>query len=155
MHADAAAPDPSALHPAGPGEPDWVRHAIAWHVFPLGAMGAPALRPPGNPDDPASPAGAMAAEHRLRRLIPWLDHLVELGCNVLMLGPVFQSMSHGYDTVDHMRVDPRLGTNEDLLALIDAAHTRGVRVMLDGVFNHVGIDHPDFAALPRDRKSVV
>ena len=90
----------------------------------------------------------MAAEHRLRRLLPWLDRLVELGCNVLMLGPVFHSMSHGYDTIDHMRLDPRLGTNEDLLALIDAAHARGVRVMLDGVFNHVGIDHPAFAALP-------
>lgn len=149
MHADAAAPDASTLKPAGPNEPDWVRHAIAWHVFPLGAVGAPALCPPGDPDDASSPAGAMAAEHRLRRLIPWLDRLIELGCNVLMLGPVFHSMSHGYDTVDHMRLDPRLGTNEDLVALIEAAHARGVRVMLDGVFNHVGIDHPAFAALPQ------
>ena len=149
MHADAAAPDASTLKPAGPNEPDWVRHAIAWHVFPLGAVGAPALCPPGDPDDASSPAGAMAAEHRLRRLIPWLDRLIELGCNVLMLGPVFHSMSHGYDTVDHMRLDPRLGTNEDLVALIEAAHARGVRVMLDGVFNHVGIDHPVFAALPQ------
>ena len=149
MHADAAASDASTLKPAGPNEPDWVRHAIAWHVFPLGAVGAPALCPPGDPDDASSPAGAMAAEHRLRRLLPWLDRLVELGCNVLMLGPVFHSMSHGYDTVDHMRLDPRLGTNEDLVALIEAAHARGVRVMLDGVFNHVGIDHPAFAALPQ------
>ena len=149
MHADAAAPDASTLKPAGPNEPDWVRHAIAWHVFPLGAVGAPALCPPGDPDDASSPAGAMAAEHRLRRLIPWLDRLIELGCNVLVLGPVFHSMSHGYDTVDHMRLDPRLGTNEDLVALIEAAHARGVRVMLDGVFNHVGIDHPAFAALPQ------
>ena len=149
MHADAAASDASTLKPAGPNEPDWVRHAIAWHVFPLGAVGAPALCPPGDPDDASSPAGAMAAEHRLRRLIPWLDRLIELGCNVLMLGPVFHSMSHGYDTVDHMRLDPRLGTNEDLVALIEAAHARGVRVMLDGVFNHVGIDHPVFAALPQ------
>ena len=149
MHADAAAPDASTLKPAGPNEPDWVRHAIAWHVFPLGAVGAPALCPPGDPDDASSPAGAMAAEHRLRRLIPWLDRLIELGCNVLVLGPVFHSMSHGYDTVDHMRLDPRLGTNEDLVALIEAARARGVRVMLDGVFNHVGINHPAFAALPQ------
>ena len=149
MHADAAASDASTLKPAGPNEPDWVRHAIAWHVFPLGAVGAPALCPPGDPDDASSPAGAMAAEHRLRRLIPWLDRLIELGCNVLVLGPVFHSMSHGYDTVDHMRLDPRLGTNEDLVALIEAARARGVRVMLDGVFNHVGIDHPAFAALPQ------
>ena len=151
MHADDAEPLPPADQQPRrtPGEPEWVRYAIAWHVMPLGAVGAPALCPHGDPDDPDSPAGAMAGEHRLRRLIEWLDHLLALGCNVLMLGPVFHSMSHGYDTVDHMRVDPRLGTNEDLLTLIEAAHRRGVRVMLDGVFNHVGIDHPAFAALPR------
>ena len=70
MHADDAAPESSALRSTAPNEPDWVRHAIAWHVFPLGAVGAPALCPEGDPDDPSSPAGAMAAEHRLRRLLP-------------------------------------------------------------------------------------
>lgn len=139
-------PAPTTDSPARQG-PGWTRHAIAWHVFPLGFVGAPALCPPGDPDDPSSPAGAMAAEHRLRRLEPWLDRLIELGCNVLLLGPVFHSMSHGYDTIDYHRLDPRLGTNDDLTALIEAAHSRGVRVILDGVFNHVGIDFPAFAAL--------
>lgn len=142
-----AAPAPSSDRPEHRG-PDWSRYAIAWHVFPLGFVGAPALCPPGDPEDPSSPAGAMAGEHRLRRLEPWLDRLVELGCNVLLLGPVFHSMSHGYDSVDYHRLDPRLGTNEDLTDLIEAAHDRGVRVVLDGVFNHVGIDFPAFAALP-------
>lgn len=128
-------------------EPDWVQHAIIWHVMPLGAVGAPALCPEGDPEDPASPAGRAAAEHRLRRLLPWLDHLVRLGANVLLLGPVLHSMSHGYDTVDYGRVDPRLGTNEDLLDLIAAAHERGIRVLLDGVFNHTGIAYPAFAGL--------
>lgn len=128
-------------------EPDWVRHAIAWHVFPLGAVGAPALCPQGNPQDRSSPAGQVASEHRLRRLIGWLDHLVLLGANVLQLGPVFHSMSHGYDTVDYFRLDPRLGSNEDLTDLIQAAHERGIRVLLDGVFNHTGIAYPAFAHL--------
>jgi glycosidase len=85
--------------------------------------------------------------HRLDRLHAWLDHVVELGLNGLALGPVFASQTHGYDTVDHLRVDPRLGTEDDLQRLIDACAQRGIRVLLDGVFNHVGRGHPAFAQL--------
>ncbi|WP_421743360.1 alpha-amylase family glycosyl hydrolase [Cellulomonas sp.] len=109
-------------------EPDWVRHAIWWHVYPLGAVGAYPGEPPG-PD-----------EHRLRRLVSWLDHVVTLGASGLLLGPVFASTTHGYDTVDHLRIDPRLGDDEDFDALVAEAHGRGVKVLLDGVFNHVGRD---------------
>ena len=109
----------------------WTEHAIWWHVYPLGAVGAP-IR---TPDDAAEP-------HRLRRLLPWLDHVQRLGTNGLLLGPVFASSTHGYDTTDHFRVDPRLGTEDDLAALVAAAHERGLRVLLDGVFNHVGAEHP-------------
>jgi len=70
----------------------------------------------------------------------WLDYLLELGANGLALGPVFSSSTHGYDTTDYFQVDPRLGDNSDLEHLIHEAHTRGIRVMLDGVFNHVGRD---------------
>lgn len=155
-HADDAAPSlpPSAPTDTAAGgrrrqvpEPAWVRHAIAWHVYPLGALGAATLCPPGDPEDPGSPAGQAAGEHRLLRLVPWLDHLIALGANVLLLGPVFSSMSHGYDTVDYYRLDPRLGTNEDLTELIEQAHARGIKVVLDGVFNHTGIAHPSFAGL--------
>lgn len=132
-----------------PPAPAWSRHAIVWQVFPLGFVGAPTLAPQGDPDDPSTPAGALAAEHRLLRLVDWLDYLVGLGCNVLALGPVFASMSHGYDTVDYFRIDPRLGTNEDFETLARQAHARGVRLVLDGVFNHVGKDFPAFAALPQ------
>lgn len=107
-------------------EPDWVRHAIWWHVYPLGAVGAYPGEPPG-PD-----------EHRLRRLVAWLDHVVELGASGILLGPVFASSTHGYDTVDHLRIDPRLGDDGDFDALVAAAHGRGLKVLLDGVFNHVG-----------------
>ena len=109
----------------------WAEHAIWWHVYPLGAVGAP-IR---TPDDAVDP-------HRLRRLLPWLDHVQRLGTNGLLLGPVFASSTHGYDTTDHLRVDPRLGTQEDVDALVAAAHERGIRVLLDGVFNHVGAEHP-------------
>lgn len=137
-----------AATPTAPTPPAWTKQAIVWQVFPLGFTGAPVLAPEGDPADPASPAGALAGEHRLLRLIDWLDYLVELGCNTLALGPIFASMSHGYDTVDYFRIDPRLGTNEDFEALAAAAHQRGVRLILDGVFNHVGKGFPAFAALP-------
>jgi glycosidase len=116
---------------------DWIRHAIWWQVYPLGFTGA---------EKTALPAGAPAVP-RLRRLEAWLPHLLELGCNGLALGPVFESGTHGYDTVDHFAVDRRLGTVDDLQRLIDACHARGVRVLLDGVFNHVGRGHPRFREL--------
>jgi cyclomaltodextrinase / maltogenic alpha-amylase / neopullulanase len=109
--------------------PDWVRHAIWWHLYPLGFVGAfPAAEPPG------------PAEHRLGRIVDWLDHAVELGTSGIALGPVFASRTHGYDTTDHYRIDPRLGDDADFDRLVDEAHRRGLRVLLDGVFNHVGTD---------------
>jgi glycosidase len=95
-------------------------------VYPLGFVGAP---PNATDADPAP---------RLRQLNSWLDHVIELGANGLLLGPVFASETHGYDTVTHYRVDPRLGTEADLVDLIDDAAARGIKVVLDGVFNHVG-----------------
>ena len=115
-------------------EADWVRHAVWWQVYPLGFTGA-------WPSDHPSPA------HRLRRLESWLDYAVELGASGLMLGPIFASETHGYDTVDYLRIDPRLGDQGDFDRLITAAHDRGLRVLLDGVFNHVGRGHPAFQAV--------
>ncbi|HEY3437101.1 MAG TPA: alpha-amylase family glycosyl hydrolase, partial [Actinotalea sp.] len=108
--------------------PQWVDHAMWWHVYPLGFVGA---EPVALPVD-AEPV------HRLPHLTAWLDYVVELGLSGLMLGPVFASETHGYDTVDHLRIDARLGDEGDLDALVAAAHERGLRVVLDGVFNHVG-----------------
>ncbi len=108
----------------------WTEHVIWWHVFPLGFTGAE--------------RAAGDAQPRLRRLEPWLDYLLELGCNGLALGPVFTSSTHGYDTIDHFHVDPRLGTDDDLRWLFDTCRSRGVHVMLDGVFHHVGRDFPAF-----------
>ena len=112
--------------------PAWIDHAIWWQVYPLGFAGA----------DDVLDADQSQATHGLQRLVGWLDHLVELGGNGLLLGPLFTSMSHGYDTLDYFTVDPRLGTNDDLQRLITEAKRRGIRVVLDGVFNHVGRDFP-------------
>ena len=89
-------------------------------------------------------AQAAPPAHRLGRIEAWLDYLVDLGANGLALGPVFASESHGYDTVDHFRIDPRLGTEEDFGRLAARCRERGVRLLLDGVFNHVGRGFPAF-----------
>jgi len=112
---------------------DWVQHAIWWQVYPLGFVGAfPANQPPGRD------------EHRLRRIAGWFDHAIELGASGVALGPIFASRSHGYDTTDHYRIDPRLGDGADFDYLIAEAHRRGLRILLDGVFNHVGVDFPRY-----------
>jgi glycosidase len=124
-------------------EPDWVRHAIWWQIYPLGFVGAfPTDSPPG------------ADEHRLRRICDWLDHAITLGASGIALGPIFASRTHGYDTTDHRHIDPRLGDDSDFDALVSQAHDRGLRVLLDGVFNHVGTDFPAHrAALDGDAQA--
>lgn len=114
----------------------WVHDAFFYHVHPLGLCGAP------DRNDLAS-----APVPRLETLLGWIDHLVDLGITAVYLGPVFESGSHGYDTVDYLQVDRRLGTNETLKVVVDAFHQRGLRVILDAVFNHTGRDHFAFRDL--------
>lgn len=109
----------------------WSEHAIWWQVYPLGFVGAP-IRERDRVPQP----------HRLARVTAWLDHLIHLGANGLLLGPVFASASHGYDTLDYFQIDPRLGDDDDFAQLVNACHERGIRVCLDGVFNHVSVRHP-------------
>ncbi|MEV6272814.1 alpha-amylase family glycosyl hydrolase [Kribbella sp. NPDC051936] len=111
----------------------WADHAIWWQVYPLGFTAAESVAQP-------------AVVHRLPQLENWLDYAIELGCSGLLLGPVFASETHGYDTVDHFRIDPRLGDEADFDHLVDAAHARGLRIALDGVFNHVArsFAHPEW-----------
>ncbi len=110
----------------------WAEHTIWWHVYPLGFVGAP-IRD-------ASPS----AEPRLRRMLNWLDYAVDLGASGLLLGPIFASETHGYDSTDQFRIDPRLGTERDFDDLVAACRERGLRIILDGVFSHVGAGHPTF-----------
>lgn len=111
----------------------WADQAILWQLYPLGFVGADVTGNVAEPD-----------RHLLRRLIEWLDYAVELGCSGLLLGPIFASATHGYDTIDYTKIDPRLGTDEDFDALVTACHERGLKVVLDGVFNHVASTHPAY-----------
>ncbi len=120
----------------------WTDSVIWWQVYPFGFVGAEQQALP--PDSPV--------RHRLPMLLPWLDYLVELGCNGLALGPVFASETHGYDVTDHFRIDPRLGDDADIDELIEACHSRGIRVLFDGVFNHVGRAHAGFIDVQRRRQ---
>ncbi|HVD65219.1 MAG TPA: alpha-amylase family glycosyl hydrolase, partial [Lapillicoccus sp.] len=112
---------------------DWVASAIWWHCFPLRFVSA---------EDRLDELRGEGPQHRLPWLTSWLDYLIELGCNGLLLGPVFAATSHGYDTLDYFRIDSRLGDDADFDDLVEAAHGRGIRICLDGVFNHVSRDHP-------------
>lgn len=107
---------------------DWSEYAIWWQIYPLGFVGAPHEQiPAGSP-----------VQHSFRRLIPWLDYAVELGCSGIQLGPIFESESHGYDTTDHFMIDRRLGDEDDFRTFMSECQARGLHVLLDGVFNHVG-----------------
>lgn len=114
----------------------WIDTAIFYHIYPLGLLGAP------DQNDFSSPSTS-----NLQALKPWIDHMGELGCTALYLGPIFESSTHGYDTVSYSHVDRRLGSNSDLRDLVAYAHERGIRVILDGVFHHVGRDFPQFRDL--------
>jgi cyclomaltodextrinase len=106
----------------------WAEQALFYHIYPLGALGAP-----------RHPQG-LRMQPRLNELHSWLPHLQWLGVTALYIGPLFESSSHGYDTRDYYHVDRRLGDDATLRALVDACHALGIRVVLDGVFNHVGRD---------------
>ena len=103
----------------------WFDEAVVYQIYPLGLCGAPA-------------ENDGVTEHRILRLLDWVEHIKKLGADTVLLNPLFESDRHGYDTRDYNRVDCRLGTKEDLRQVCDAFHAAGLRVMLDGVFNHVG-----------------
>lgn len=121
-------------------------HAIWWQIYPLGALGAPIRNWENSPD---------AFAPRLRKILPWLDYAVELGCNGILFAPIFQSNTHGYDTTDYFQIDPRLGSNADFDWLISEAKSRGLSIVLDGVFNHVGVEHPLVKASQNDESDLV
>lgn len=116
----------------------WIQDATVYHLFPLGSTGAPAR------NDFSSPPS-----QRLNGLHDWLPYLSELGVDTLLLGPVLESSAHGYDTADLYHLDRRLGTDDDFRAFVAACHERGLRVVLDAVFHHVGRDFWAFRDVQR------
>ena len=104
----------------------WYENAVMYHIYPLGFCGAPKHNEGGEP------------VNRLEKVLDWIPHLKELGVDAVYFGPVFESVEHGYDTTDYRVIDRRLGTNEMFAHICDELHKNGIRVILDGVFNHVG-----------------
>ena len=119
----------------------WYDEAVFYHIYPLGLTGAPKQNPYTEP------------VHRLNTLLPWISHIREIGCNAIYMGPLFESVGHGYETTDYKKLDSRLGTNEDLADFVSECHKQGVRVILDGVFNHTGRDFFAFQDIKSNREN--
>lgn len=119
----------------------WYDEAVFYHIYPLGLTGAPKENSYGEP------------VHRLNTLLPWISHVKEIGCNAIYIGPLFESVGHGYETTDYKKLDSRLGTNEDLTNFVEECHKQGIRVILDGVFNHTGRDFFAFQDLKKNREN--
>ena len=103
----------------------WAYESVFYQIYPLGMCGAP-FENDGQ------------LEHRILNCLDWVDHIEKLGANAVYFSPVFESDTHGYNTRDYSKIDVRLGTNEDFKKVVDAFHAKGIKVIVDGVFNHVG-----------------
>ncbi len=105
----------------------WFNKSVIYQIYPFGFFGAPS-------------ENDKVLEHRILKLIDFTEHLVKMNIDAVYFCPVFQSSAHGYDTADYSMIDVRLGTNEDFKKVCDTLHENGIKVILDGVFNHVGRD---------------
>lgn len=113
--------------------PEWAKTAIVYHIYPLGFFGAPKY---GKTESGNS--------NRLAEIRNFYDHFKNLGVNVIQFGPLFESVSHGYDTTDYMKIDHRLGSNELFKQIVTELHNMNIKVIVDGVFNHVGREFQSF-----------
>lgn len=106
---------------------NWVNEAVFYHIYPLGFTGAPRYN-----------EGEKTSANRIEKVLEWIPHLKELGVNAIYFGPIFQSIAHGYDTSNYYMTDSRLGSIEDFKRVFQVLHDNGIKIILDGVFNHVG-----------------
>ncbi len=118
--------------------PDWVKDAIFYQIFPDRFARSDRLpKPPHLESWDAPPTVHGFKGGDLLGIVERLDYLQDLGITAIYLNPIFQSTAnHRYHTFDYWQVDPLLGGNEAFRELLDAAHARGIRIVLDGVFNH-------------------
>ena len=118
----------------------WAYESVFYQIYPLGFCGAP-FENDG------------IQEHRIRKVMDWIPHLIKLGVDAVYFSPVFESDTHGYNTRDYRRIDVRLGTNDDFKEVCKRLHENGIRVVLDGVFNHVGRGFGPFQDVLKNRES--
>ena len=105
----------------------WAYESVFYQIYPFGACGAPF-------------ENDHVLEHRIHKLEDFIPHLKKLNIDCILLNPIFESRTHGYDTTDFKTLDTRLGTNEDLKEVVNQFHENGIQIILDAVFNHVGRD---------------
>lgn len=119
----------------------WYDEAVFYHIYPLGLCGAPKQNTYEEP------------VHRLRELMGWIEHIKKTGFNAIYIGPLFESVGHGYETTDYKKLDSRLGDNGDLKDFVKECHAQGIRVIFDGVFNHTGRDFFAFRDIKANREN--
>ena len=118
----------------------WAYESVFYQIYPLGFCGAP-FENDGK------------LEHRILKVNDWIPHIKKTGANAIYFSPVFESDTHGYNTRDYTRIDTRLGTNEDFAQVCKNLHEEGIKVVLDGVFNHVGRGFWAFEDVLKNRES--
>ncbi len=117
----------------------WAYESVFYQIYPMGFCGAP-FENDG------------VQEHRILKVKEWIPHMERLGINAIYFSPVFESDTHGYNTRDYKKIDVRLGTNEDFAEVCRALHEKGIKVVVDGVFNHVGRGFGPFQDVVRNRE---
>lgn len=118
----------------------WAYESVFYQIYPLGFCGAP-FENDGT------------VKNRISKVSEWIPHIKKLGCNAVYFSPVFESDTHGYNTRDYRSIDCRLGTNEDFAKVCDELHENGIKIVLDGVFNHVGRGFWAFQDVLKNRES--
>jgi cyclomaltodextrinase len=118
----------------------WYEEAVFYHMYPIGMSGAPREN------------RQTEVTHRFPELTRWLSHIKKIGCDAVYIGPLFESSTHGYDTKDYRTVDKRLGDADDFKEFVDRAHELGIRVIVDGVFNHTGREFFAFQDIQKNRE---
>ncbi|MDL2300826.1 cyclomaltodextrinase [Lachnospiraceae bacterium OttesenSCG-928-D06] len=117
----------------------WAYESVFYQIYPLGFCGAPF-------------ENDLVLQHRIRKVIDWVPHMKKLGINGVYFSPVFESDTHGYNTRDYRKIDTRLGTEEDFKDVCACLKQNGIKVILDGVFNHVGRGFAPFMDVVKNRE---
>ena len=130
----------------------WYDKATFYHMYPLGMTGSPFANPYPVSDGAADGTNRdVSADSRMDELILWIPYLESLHISAIYIGPLFESSTHGYDTRDFRLIDRRLGTNVSFRSFVDCCHEHGIRVVVDGVFNHTGREFFAFRDLQAHR----
>ena len=130
----------------------WYDKATFYHMYPLGMTGSPFANPYPVSDGAADGTNRdVSADSRMDELMLWIPYLDSLHISAIYIGPLFESSTHGYDTRDFRLIDRRLGTNVSFRSFVDCCHEHGIRVVVDGVFNHTGREFFAFRDLQAHR----